>query len=196
MHFVDGFTTLKGLSREIDVENPDKAYYRLQTERPMPIRWMAPETVSSMKFDTKSDVYSFGIFAFEVFSLGAFPFDDIDSDMKFLQDLVADAAGTSKKGGSSSSGEGGGPLSGMLMGQIKEALLVHSATLPPLVERLICECTAPDPAHRPSFAVLVQTTNPRVVASALVPPKRSAKNQLNALTPKDDIQRLRTDTIC
>ena len=40
----------------------------------MPIRWMAVESLTKMKFSTKSDVWSFGVVCFEVFSNGAKPY--------------------------------------------------------------------------------------------------------------------------
>jgi serine/threonine protein kinase len=215
MSSFNGVTTLKGLSREMDSENPDKAYYRLQTDRPMPIRWMAPEAVSSAKFDSKSDVYSFGILAFEVFSFGAFPFNKIASDMKFLQELVVNAKPTALLNSSGSVGSGVGAggvgaraapsvLIDMLMEQIKTALTPHAATLPLLVERVIRDCTAPDPGLRPSFATLVQTTNPRAVATALVRTDRPLAGAVQeASSPVDLVAtdagggyRSRTHTFC
>jgi hypothetical protein len=44
-----------GLSRDIDADN-DRAYYRIQTSRPLPLRWSAPEVLRSLQFSVKTDV--------------------------------------------------------------------------------------------------------------------------------------------
>ena len=41
----------------------EKDYYRAQDKtRPMPIKWMAPECLNCLKFDSRSDVVSFRFF--------------------------------------------------------------------------------------------------------------------------------------
>ena len=59
-----------GLSRETD-ETQD--YYRIQNQRPLPLRWMAPEVIRDLKWTRAGDVFSFGVVAFEVFSGGLLP---------------------------------------------------------------------------------------------------------------------------
>lgn len=59
-----------GLARDVG----DKMYYRMKTSRPMPIRWMAPETLREQKFSEASDVYAYGVVIFEVYSFGTVPF--------------------------------------------------------------------------------------------------------------------------
>ena len=43
-----------GLARDIY----ETDYYRVATHRPLPVRWMSPESIDRRKFDTKSDVVS------------------------------------------------------------------------------------------------------------------------------------------
>jgi serine/threonine protein kinase len=58
-----------GLSRESSKESAT-AYY--STKRGVvPLRWTAPESLSSRRFSTQSDIWSFGIFCSEVFNDGA-----------------------------------------------------------------------------------------------------------------------------
>ncbi|XP_033221595.1 tyrosine-protein kinase hopscotch isoform X2 [Belonocnema kinseyi] len=48
-------------------------YYILQTNRDLPIKWYAPESLRDGKFSTRSDVWSFGVMMFEMFSFGEDP---------------------------------------------------------------------------------------------------------------------------
>lgn len=49
-------------------------YYRLPNRRPLPVRWMAPESINNYRFTTESDIWSFGIVLWELFSYGAQPY--------------------------------------------------------------------------------------------------------------------------
>ncbi|KAI6172351.1 SH2 motif and Tyrosine protein kinase domain containing protein [Aphelenchoides besseyi] len=64
-----------GLSREISTSN---AKYKLKNlKQRLPIRWLAPETLTSASYSQKSDVFSFGILLWEVFSDGADPYPNM-----------------------------------------------------------------------------------------------------------------------
>ncbi|VDK33620.1 unnamed protein product [Taenia asiatica] len=56
-----------GLTRKVEL------YYRMRGTGPVPLKWMAPESVFQKVFTTKSDVWSFGVLLWEVFSLGDAP---------------------------------------------------------------------------------------------------------------------------
>ena len=43
----------------------------------IPVRWMAPESITDRKYSTASDVWSFGVLCWEVHSYGAKPYADL-----------------------------------------------------------------------------------------------------------------------
>lgn len=49
--------------------------YTIRTAMKLPIKWLAPETISTFTFSLKTDVFSFGIVVFEIFSDGAEPWE-------------------------------------------------------------------------------------------------------------------------
>ncbi|KJE98231.1 tyrosine-protein kinase CSK [Capsaspora owczarzaki ATCC 30864] len=64
-----------GLSRELTDEQD---YYRMQTRGKLPVKWMAPETMTFRKFSSMSDVWSFGVTAWECSSYGATPYSQMN----------------------------------------------------------------------------------------------------------------------
>eukprot|EP00035_Acanthoeca_spectabilis_P015441 m.307441 g.307441 ORF g.307441 m.307441 type:complete len:870 (+) comp16362_c0_seq1:778-3387(+) len=59
-----------GLSRCFDTSE----YYRVATERMLPVRWTDPYAVETDVFSEMTDVWSFGVLAIELFSKGARPY--------------------------------------------------------------------------------------------------------------------------
>ncbi|XGW28211.1 hypothetical protein V3C99_008205 [Haemonchus contortus] len=49
--------------------------YKLKTAMKLPIKWLAPETITSFVFSLKTDVFSFGVLVYEIFADGAEPWD-------------------------------------------------------------------------------------------------------------------------
>ncbi|EYB91028.1 hypothetical protein Y032_0211g2196 [Ancylostoma ceylanicum] len=49
--------------------------YQIRTAMKLPIKWLAPETISTFTFSLKTDVFSFGIVVFEIFSDGSEPWE-------------------------------------------------------------------------------------------------------------------------
>ncbi len=65
-----------GLSRDIYKSD----YYRVEDKkRPLPVKWMAIESLTEGVFSTKTDVWSFGIVLWELTTRGCAPYPDVDS---------------------------------------------------------------------------------------------------------------------
>ncbi|KAM7543126.1 hypothetical protein Aperf_G00000006859 [Anoplocephala perfoliata] len=69
-----------GLTRKVEF------YYRMHGSGPVPLKWMAPESVFQKLFTSKSDVWSFGVLLWELFSLGESPASDV-TNSDFLRAL-------------------------------------------------------------------------------------------------------------
>lgn len=67
-----------GLSRTVGAE---KEYYRRTTgtSAPIPVRWMAPETLDDSVSTINSDKWSFGVLLWEIFSLGLRPYIGVEN---------------------------------------------------------------------------------------------------------------------
>lgn len=68
-----------GLTRNVN----QKDYYRRKTDGRLPVKWMAPESLSSNRYTTKSDVWSYGILLWEIFSYGSNPYPSIHVEELF-----------------------------------------------------------------------------------------------------------------
>ena len=55
----------------------------MQKYQPIPIKWMAIETITDRIYSTQSDVWSFGIVMWEIFSLGKVPYPDMSNTQVF-----------------------------------------------------------------------------------------------------------------
>uniref|UniRef100_A0A0K0DHH2 Non-specific protein-tyrosine kinase n=1 Tax=Angiostrongylus cantonensis TaxID=6313 RepID=A0A0K0DHH2_ANGCA len=49
--------------------------YKLKTAMKLPIKWLAPETITTFIFSLKTDVFSFGVLVYEIFADGTEPWD-------------------------------------------------------------------------------------------------------------------------
>ncbi|CAL1289646.1 unnamed protein product [Larinioides sclopetarius] len=59
-----------GMSRDIYTSD----YYKVRGSRMLPIRWMAPESITYGKFSLESDVWAFGVVLWEIFTCGKQPY--------------------------------------------------------------------------------------------------------------------------
>jgi len=57
-----------GMARKL---NDNSLYF---TNTAIPIRWTAPEVISTGKFSKESDIWSFGITSWEIFTKGKLPY--------------------------------------------------------------------------------------------------------------------------
>ncbi|XP_004347670.2 tyrosine-protein kinase transforming protein Abl [Capsaspora owczarzaki ATCC 30864] len=69
-----------GLSRELTDESD---YYRMQTRGKLPVKWMAPESISFRRFTVQSDVWAFGVTAWECASYGDNPYGSLAGGQLF-----------------------------------------------------------------------------------------------------------------
>ena len=60
-----------GLLRELPEEN---SIYQSTANAPLPVRWMAPESIKGKKFSVASDVWSYGILMWEMFNPDKVPY--------------------------------------------------------------------------------------------------------------------------
>lgn len=72
-----------GLARDVHHQE----YYRKLTAGRMPIRWMAPESLEFLFFDSKTDVWSFGVLLWEIMTLGGQPYQFLPARENLLRYL-------------------------------------------------------------------------------------------------------------
>lgn len=73
-----------GLLREIPKD--DSIYQsKMDSDTPLPIRWMAPESLRHRKFSPASDVWSFGVLLWEMYYPRKLPYAELGMDQISFQ---------------------------------------------------------------------------------------------------------------
>ena len=65
-----------GLARDVYLTN----HYHANSRGPIPIRWMAPESIFDREFTSASDVWSFGVVLWEIVTLAEHPFPGLSNE--------------------------------------------------------------------------------------------------------------------
>jgi len=76
-----------GLAKSMKEEKTHSTI-KLDSSRDFCLRWLSPESIKSKSFGTHSDIWSFGVTAFEIFSLGKYPYFDIKDDDKIKMQVA------------------------------------------------------------------------------------------------------------
>jgi serine/threonine protein kinase len=53
--------------------------FQMGEQRPIPVRWMAPESIERRIYSSESDVFSFGIVLWEIYTFGKTPYCGLDN---------------------------------------------------------------------------------------------------------------------
>lgn len=69
-----------GLARTMEDYN-----YIKKSRGPLPLKWLAIESIEHFKFSTFSDVWSFGIVLWEFFTKAAVPYPGIDPELLLVK---------------------------------------------------------------------------------------------------------------
>ena len=112
-----------GLLRELP---QGKEVYVARSDVPLPMKWMAPESLSDDEFSTASDVWSYGVVLWEMYHPNENPYDNIKDAAKLVVNLT------------------------------RGLRLEIPADYPSIVERIMKACWQEEPTKRPSFVLIAQ----------------------------------------
>lgn len=119
----------------------------ISTNRPMPLRWLAPEVLQSKKCTQASDVYSFGMTMYEVMSRGQMPFDELE-DKQVIEVLMAALR--------------------RLESEQRPLVLIPPASAPAKMREVYKRCVDIRATARPDFRTIAELLSPYSAAEPLL----------------------------
>lgn len=114
----------------------------MQTNKALPLRWMAPEMLAHKRATVQTDVYSYGIVMLEIFTLGKLPFDEMSNEQLIQHLLRHHKMGTRS----------------CLCGVYGAHEVFVSRMV--AVDRVMSTCTSASVGARPSFGEIAQSLHP------------------------------------
>ena len=110
-----------GLLRELP---QGEAVYVAKTDIPLPVKWMAPESLEDGHFSTASDVWSFGVLMWEMYNPKETPYGEICDPLRLAMKIA------------------------------RGQRLTIPESYPPTAVKIMKACWHQNPAKRPSFLLI------------------------------------------
>ena len=111
----------------------------------MPIKWMAPESLTDRILSTESDVWSYGILLWEIFSLGKVPYPGIISFTLFSAYNKLDPSSLQPSGVDTTE----------LIQKLEDGYRMEKPNYAPnFIGEVMSKCWKKEPKERPSFSEL------------------------------------------
>ena len=125
-----------GLLRELP---KGQAVYVAKTDIPLPVKWMAPESLEDGEFSTASDVWSFGVVMWEMYNPTEIPYGDLCEPFRLVIKIA------------------------------RGMRLTIPESYPPMVAKIMKACWHQIPSKRPSFLLIssLLTTHAFISSSAM-----------------------------
>ncbi len=136
---ISDFGLAKNMYGELNV-------YKKTTNAPLPLKWMAPESISDLAFSTYSDIWSYGIALWEMFSLGRTPYPGFEVSLGLK--LLNFSHKTHFKGGYR-------PQEQLLQRLMNGERMKCPEYAPPDVYMVMLDCWRKEPTERISFQRIV-----------------------------------------
>ncbi|CAG2053935.1 unnamed protein product [Timema podura] len=124
--------------------------YKKKGDGPLPLKWMAVESIRDRIFSTQSDVWSFGIVLWEFFSLARTPYPGMEVNEKLYNKLV-DGYRMECTDYATKEMQENTPIGP------RDLVTQHGPRSLAVLYKVMLECWQARPTHRPSFTDLSET---------------------------------------